>query len=215
MAGAVLETEAVVPERSGAARSARESVRFCFLLAAVVAIGFAVRIVYTLAVAPHTGLFPDSLWYHFQAINLRAGLGYVDVSRVLGAFRGIPNSGQARETAYWPPLYPGYLAGGQELFGATVTHLTAPRGRNGCRHRRADRAPRPGHCRPGGWAPRRAARCALPLAHRGGRLTHGRDALCPFRRARSPPRPTCAHAPRHRGLVRARCGDRARDTCPW
>lgn len=120
MARAVLDPVVAVPKRSGVGALTREPVRFVFLLALIVAIGVAIRVVYTLKIAPHAHLFPDSLWYRAQAFNLRAGRGYIDVSRVLGAFRGIPESARVRDTAYWPPLYPGYLAAGQELFGETV-----------------------------------------------------------------------------------------------
>ena len=118
MADVARDPTAVAPASARAAAFRRDGIRFGVLLAIVVVVGCVVRAIYTLEVAPHTRLFPDSLWYRAQALNLRAGRGYVDVGGQLGAFRGL--TPRTRATAYWPPLYPGYLAVGQALFGESV-----------------------------------------------------------------------------------------------
>ena len=133
---------------------------------------------------------------------------------VLGAFRGIAKGSQLRPTAYWPPLYPGYLAGGQELFGDSVRTSQLLGAATGRRHRpltgllgRAIAGPAVGLL-----AALLVALCPSLIAADGSLMAETLYVplvvlalLLAQRRARAP----------HRGLVRARCGDRAGDACPW
>jgi 4-amino-4-deoxy-L-arabinose transferase-like glycosyltransferase len=89
--------------------------RFLALLALIIAVGAVLRIVYDLRVAVST--FPDTNWYMIQAMNLRTGLGYIDPAREFAAFHGHPQDAGFVATAYWPPLYAGFLAGVQSVFG--------------------------------------------------------------------------------------------------
>lgn len=88
---------------------------FPALVAAIVGLGVLVRIGYVLAV--HVELFADSNWYIQQAMNLRSGIGYVDPAREFAAFNGHASAAGNFDTAYWPPLYPMFLAGVQSIFG--------------------------------------------------------------------------------------------------
>lgn len=107
--------------RNDAARNdARSGRNFALLLGVVVVVGMVARFIYIERFAPSRTIFPDSLWYHFQAQNLRLGRGYVDIARQLGAFNGHPDIAGERATAYWPPLYPIALAGWQWIFGESI-----------------------------------------------------------------------------------------------
>jgi 4-amino-4-deoxy-L-arabinose transferase-like glycosyltransferase len=108
------EADEAIPE---AAEEIRGPPHFALLLSAIVVLGIAIRVVYTMKFAPHDRLFTDSRWYHLQSLNLRSGRGYLDVSQMLGLRAG-PDG--VRDTAYWPPLYPGYLAGVHVLLGDAV-----------------------------------------------------------------------------------------------
>jgi 4-amino-4-deoxy-L-arabinose transferase-like glycosyltransferase len=93
---------------------------FGVVLALIVVLGVLVRVVYIMRVAPHSGFFNDSIWYHLQATNIRTGAGYIDIAREFGAFNGHPEFAGHRATAYWPPLFPGFLAVVQTGFGSGI-----------------------------------------------------------------------------------------------
>jgi 4-amino-4-deoxy-L-arabinose transferase and related glycosyltransferases of PMT family len=93
---------------------------FRVLLGAVVVLGVVIRVVYIERFAPSERIFPDSFWYYAQARNLRAGNGYIDIARQLGAFNGHPAVAGHRATAYWPPLFPMFLAVWQAIFGESI-----------------------------------------------------------------------------------------------
>jgi hypothetical protein len=88
-------------------------------LAGIVVLGACIRALYIVHVAPGDALFEDSIWYHLQANNIRNGTGYVDIFRQYASFWGQPGISELRATAYWPPLFPTFLAGFQGLFGET------------------------------------------------------------------------------------------------
>ena len=100
--------------------STRHRFGFGLLLGAIALIGVVIRVLYIEHLAPSQRLFPDSWWYWFQAKNLRAGNGYIDIARQLGAFNGHASVAGERPTAYWPPLYPMLLAIWQALVGDSI-----------------------------------------------------------------------------------------------
>ena len=106
-----------------------------------------------------------------------------------------------RRTAYWPPLYPGYLAIGQTIRSVLrpCCSLASVRRRDDSAHR----CPGPGGGRPGCRAARGSLVATLPVFDRGGRLADGRDALGPVGRAGAPPRPTRRTRPTWGGGVRS------------
>ena len=93
---------------------------FGVLLGAIVLSGVVIRAVYIVRFAPSQHIFPDSFWYYAQAKNLRAGDGYIDIARQLGAFNGHADIAGKRPTAYWPPLFPMLLAAWQTVVGDSI-----------------------------------------------------------------------------------------------
>jgi len=89
---------------------------FGMALAAIVALGIAVRLAYMLTVVRNPP-FADGLWYVQQARNLRHGLGYIDVFRQFAARSGHPDAAGSFPTAYWAPGYPAFLVVVQGVFG--------------------------------------------------------------------------------------------------
>ena len=51
---------------------------------------------------------------------MRAGNGYIDIARQLGAFNGHADIAGKRSTAYWPPLFPMLLAAWQTVVGDSI-----------------------------------------------------------------------------------------------
>ena len=85
-----------------AAAGAPTTVRFGRWLAAIVAVGVVVRVVYVLVVVRHTPLGADAIWYGLQGAFIRDGRGYIDPATFFDG-RSVP-------TATFPPLYPSFLA---------------------------------------------------------------------------------------------------------
>ncbi len=77
--------------------------RFVLQLAAVVAIGLALRVGYVLVIGDRFELGFDARWYQLQAGTLAGGEGYVDPD----AFYRL---GRSEPTANFPPLWPTVLA---------------------------------------------------------------------------------------------------------
>ncbi len=98
----------------------RRRLGFGVLLGVIVLIGIVIRAVYIVRFAPSQHIFPDSFWYYAQAKNLRAGDGYIDIARQLGAFNGHADIAGKRPTAYWPPLFPMLLAAWQTVVGDSI-----------------------------------------------------------------------------------------------
>ncbi len=82
--------------------SRRRTRQFAIALTIVSLAGFAVRVVYVFAIAPHTLGF-DAIWYELQSQTLSHGKGYIDPD----AFYRL---GQSVSTANFPPLWPALLA---------------------------------------------------------------------------------------------------------
>ena len=76
--------------------------RFALALGGVALVGFGVRVVYTLVVAPDELGF-DAIWYELQSETLAEGHGYVDPDLFYRVGRSVP-------TANFPPLWPMVLA---------------------------------------------------------------------------------------------------------
>jgi len=81
--------------------------RFVLALAAVVAVGFVVRVGYVLVVAPDQLGF-DAIWYELQSQLVADGHGYLDPDAFFRLGRQIP-------TANFPPLWPLVLAAANEV----------------------------------------------------------------------------------------------------
>ena len=79
------------------------SVRFWPWIAAIAAVGLAVRVGYILGFSSHLNFGLDSVWYQLEGGALASGHGYVDPQRLF-------ESGRDVATAFRPPLYPGFLA---------------------------------------------------------------------------------------------------------
>jgi 4-amino-4-deoxy-L-arabinose transferase-like glycosyltransferase len=85
--------------------------RFYLWLAAIACAGMAIRVVYTLAVAPWPPSgFGDEIYYSLLANLISSGHGFVDPAVLLSKGQSIP-------TAHRPPLYPILLSGLAELGG--------------------------------------------------------------------------------------------------
>ena len=96
---------------SPAGVTAREdaSPLFAYRLALIVAVGVAIRIVYTVLVAPWPPWYPDdSEYFHRLATLLANGHGFT---------QPFPQAAWDGPTAYHPPLYPVLLAGVAKLGG--------------------------------------------------------------------------------------------------
>jgi hypothetical protein len=94
---------------TAALASARTGRRWWAALAAVVALGLAVRSLYVLVVLADVEPGLDAIWYQLQGGSIRNGTGYV-----------VPRSlftGDLLPTAAFPPAYPGYQALWQWLVG--------------------------------------------------------------------------------------------------
>lgn len=82
---------------------------FAYRLALIVAVGVAIRIVYTVLVAPWPPWYPDdSEYFHRLATLLANGHGFT---------QPFPQAAWDGPTAYHPPLYPVLLAGVAKLGG--------------------------------------------------------------------------------------------------
>src|SRR5689334_21270284 len=101
-------------------RSSSRTGIFAVGLAALVVAGVLARWVYIEHFAPSTRFFDDSIWYYLQATNIRTGIGYVNIYRQLAGLAGHPEQAGVFATAYWPPLFPAFLAGIQEVFGVSM-----------------------------------------------------------------------------------------------
>ncbi len=109
-----------VDGRAGTPAPRQRRPGFGVVLGAIVLVGIAARVVYIIRFAPSQHIFPDSFWYYAQAKNLRAGDGYIDIARQLGAFNGHADIAGKRPTAYWPPLFPMLLAAWQTVVGDSI-----------------------------------------------------------------------------------------------
>jgi len=108
---------------SGEGRTTR---RFALILGAVAIAGLALRIVYSVLIAPDDLGF-DAIWYELQSETLAKGPGYVDPDLFFRLGRSVP-------TANFPPLWPTVLAAatkigldGQQahqLVGAVIGSIT-------------------------------------------------------------------------------------------
>jgi 4-amino-4-deoxy-L-arabinose transferase-like glycosyltransferase len=84
--------------------------RFRIVLAALVLVGFAVRVAYGLAANVPNG-FGDDVWFHAVANGLVDGRGFSDPFRsVAGGVASFGTLGQPLVTAFHPPLFPALLA---------------------------------------------------------------------------------------------------------
>jgi hypothetical protein len=92
---------------------------FGVVLGAVAVLGAGIRFAYVVFVAPHGPLYADSFFYYEQALNLRHGLGYIEVFREFGHVRH-PQAAGNFPTAYWPPGYPAFLVVIQSAFGDAI-----------------------------------------------------------------------------------------------
>ncbi len=94
---------------TAALASARPGRRWWLAVAAVVALGLAVRVGYVLVVLADVEPGLDAIWYQLQGGSIRNGTGYV-----------VPRSlftGDLLPTAAFPPAYPGYQALWQWVVG--------------------------------------------------------------------------------------------------
>lgn len=83
---------------------------FGFWLGAIVAVGVVLRVLYTVLMAPWPPpVGDDALFYHFEALVLAHGRGFISVDYAL--------LGVTRPSAAHPPLYPLMLAGLAKLGG--------------------------------------------------------------------------------------------------
>jgi 4-amino-4-deoxy-L-arabinose transferase-like glycosyltransferase len=97
----------------------RQSTRFFTILAAIVAGGLLLRIVFVIAYAPADIPIDDGLWYHGAANLLVEGRGFIDPFVYVFV-------GQSRQSAGHPPLWPLVLTpvswfGGTSVFAHQVT----------------------------------------------------------------------------------------------
>jgi 4-amino-4-deoxy-L-arabinose transferase-like glycosyltransferase len=84
--------------------------QFLFSLGVIVAVGVALRILYTVYLAPWPPPVGDDAWfYHYEAIFLAQGRGFISVNYAM--------LGITRPSAAHPPLYPVVLAGLAKLGG--------------------------------------------------------------------------------------------------